>query len=321
MSFYISRFKDIEKREFEVEVVTPLFLGGSDTKKAELRAASLKGVLRFWWRAIYGINDIENMKKREADIFGSPENKSDLKLSLKSHGNCQGVLADLPQGLKIPTQSRGRTFPISIVEYLAFGLCEYKREQRRNVYTKEHIPAGAKFSVVLKFNKVFEDDVINSFKALVSYGGLGSHSRNGFGSLASGGTFTLIPKGELKDFTALSSKAVLFDRFSDKNTWEDALSEIGKAYREARTPLENKHSFKRRPLIAKPIIVKGEVSINDRHAKPYFLHVNKQSNGTFKGQILFLPYNYADANKRNDYLKACEDMNKIIKEQMPGGAR
>ena len=52
MAFYISRFKGMESQEFEVEIVTPLFLGGADPNKAELRAPSIKGALRFWWRAL-----------------------------------------------------------------------------------------------------------------------------------------------------------------------------------------------------------------------------------------------------------------------------
>ena len=43
MSFYISRFKGLESQEYEVEIVTPLFLGGADPKKAELRAPSITG--------------------------------------------------------------------------------------------------------------------------------------------------------------------------------------------------------------------------------------------------------------------------------------
>ncbi|MBA4369031.1 MAG: type III-B CRISPR module RAMP protein Cmr1, partial [Desulfobacterium sp.] len=69
MAFYIERFKDIETKEFEVEIVTPMFLGGSDPKKAELRAPSVKGALRFWWRALYGSDNLEKMKKREGEIF------------------------------------------------------------------------------------------------------------------------------------------------------------------------------------------------------------------------------------------------------------
>ena len=84
MDFYISRFKDMEMREFDIEVVTPLFLGGADPQKAELRAASIKGALRFWWRAVYGCDDLEDMKKIEAGIFGSTENKASFNLQIEN---------------------------------------------------------------------------------------------------------------------------------------------------------------------------------------------------------------------------------------------
>lgn len=38
-----------------LEIVTPLFLGGANPRGApELRAASVRGVLRFWLRALLG---------------------------------------------------------------------------------------------------------------------------------------------------------------------------------------------------------------------------------------------------------------------------
>lgn len=42
MAFYVGRFRNIEAREFEVEVVTPLFLGGADPGRAELRVPPIK---------------------------------------------------------------------------------------------------------------------------------------------------------------------------------------------------------------------------------------------------------------------------------------
>lgn len=320
MSFYIARFKDIEQREFEVETVTPVFLGGSDPKKTELRAASIKGALRFWWRALYGCDDLEDMKKRETEIFGSTEKKSNLQIMLGGKEKIKGILSDLPQGLKISTQSKGKTFPISIIEYLAFGLCEYKREQRKNVYIKEHISAGIKFFLAFRFNKAFEEEILSALNALINYGGIGSRSRNGFGSLtANFNPCFFSAEGNLKSFSSFSSQSFLFKGFSEKSSWEDALSEIGKAYREARTGLESKHVFQKRSLIARPLIVKNEININERHAKPYFLHVNKLSNKKYQGQILFMPYNY-EQSKRKDYLDVCKTMNERL-AQISGGAR
>ncbi len=322
MTFYIERFKDMETKEFEVEIVTPLFLGGADPKKAELRAPSIKGALRFWWRALYGSDDLEDMKKHEDEIFGSTTKKASFSLHLKEVDNIKPVLKDLPQGVKIKTTSRGRTFPISIIEYLAYGLCEYNREQRKNVYTKEHVEAGTKFKIAINIkDKSFKEQILASLKIVTNYGGLGSHSRNGFGSIKIEElSMPLKMEGILKSFSALSTKSILFKRFTPKDKWEDALSEIGKAYREARNSLESKHSFVKRPLIAKPLIVKGEVNINDRHSKPYFLHVSKLPNGKYQGQILFMPYNYHDLSKRKEYFETCEKMNQKIAE-LSGGSK
>ena len=82
MTFYISRYKNIDAAEFEIEVVTPMFLGGADPTKAELRVPSIKAAMRFWWRALYDGNDIENMAKKEAEIFGSVANKAVVTVKL-----------------------------------------------------------------------------------------------------------------------------------------------------------------------------------------------------------------------------------------------
>ncbi len=322
MAFYIERFKGVEKREFEVEVVTPLFLGGADPKKAEIRIPSIKGALRFWWRAIYGSDDLQDMKNRENTIFGSTTQKASFSLHLKDADNVKSVLADLPQGVKIPTQSKGRTFSISIIEYLAYGLCEYIPKERKNVYIREHVPPGTKFRIVLIIrDQSFKEQILTSLSMLTNYGGLGSHSRNGFGSIKIEGlSGPLKTEGERKSFSALSSRSVLFDNFKTSDKWEHALSEIGRAYREARKGLESRHSFTKRSLIAKPLIVKGEVHINDRHSKPYFLHVDKIQGKTYQGQILFIPYNYHDPSKRKEYFETCEKMNQKL-TQLSGGSR
>ncbi|MBW2096562.1 MAG: hypothetical protein JRI80_16950 [Deltaproteobacteria bacterium] len=42
MAFYVGRFRDMETKEFEVEVVTPLFLGGVGPGRVELRVPPIK---------------------------------------------------------------------------------------------------------------------------------------------------------------------------------------------------------------------------------------------------------------------------------------
>lgn len=311
MTFYIARFKDMEMKEFDVEVVTPLFLGGADPKKAELRAASIKGSLRFWWRALYGCDDLADMKKRESEIFGSTEKKSSFSIQLNGIDNIKPIMKNVDKGKIFVVNSSKGTFRLGIIDYLAFGIRDHKQG-----YTKEHIQSSAHFSIKLIFNRCFSDEVLESFCNFIRFGGLGAKSRNGFGSLH----IEDLPKhtksyqNELRGFCSFSKKTIFFNNFAEHLKWEDALSEIGLAYKDARLTIERKHEYDKRLLIAKPIV---QAHNNDRHAKPYFLHVNKLSNGKYQGQILFMPYNY-DQAKRKEYFDACKQMNEILAKSSGG---
>jgi len=73
--------------EVRLETVTPLFLGGSDPRGApELRAASFRGVLRFWLRAllggVLGDRNLDDLRKAEAAVFGSTDAASPVVVRL-----------------------------------------------------------------------------------------------------------------------------------------------------------------------------------------------------------------------------------------------
>ena len=116
----------------------------------------------------------------------------------------------------------------------------------------------------------------------------------------------------MKEYTALSRESQLFYGFNDHAKWEEALSEIGMAYKDARLSVEKKHSYDKRLLIAKPIVQTG--NSKERHAKPYFLHVKKLTSGKFQGQIIFMPYQYYQAEKRNEYMQVCNMVNEKLTE-------
>ena len=294
--FNIARFKDIEKREYECEIVTPLFLSGADPKKAELRVPPIKAAMRFWWRALYGSDDIEDMAKRESEIFGSTEQKSILKIQV----------IDKALNLSQAELDKGK---FNIYEYLGYG---YRVGRDIKTYF-----ADGRLKIQITFKKADRDQIINALGFLIYYGGLGSKSRNGFGCLhcenLQSPLFNHFNKGSLKTFTALSSQALLFDGFSEKSTWKEALAEVGDAYKNGRFELKNRRMD--RSLIAKPF-----ARDHSRHAKPYFLHVRKTNMNKYKGQILYLPYEYHEERKRQDYFRACQRMNKSL-EQHLGGAK
>jgi CRISPR-associated protein Cmr1 len=186
-----------------------------------------------------------------------------------------------------------------------------------NVFNKEHIKDKQRFNIILSFyNKSYKEEVLNSFYALIKFGSIGAKARNGFGSL----NIKNIPNpsinvgNNLLGFTAFSKEIKLF-MGNEKDKWEDALSEIGMVYKDAKLKLEDKHQWKNRSLVALPIDVKAihpkqtKETLQGRHTKPYFLHINKLENGKYQGQILFLPYKHKDLhNYMNVHAEMCNYM-------------
>ncbi len=69
---------------FYCEVITPMFLAGADGRTPELRPPSIKGALRFWWRALNGHRSILDLKAREGEIFGNTEKQSGFYIEILS---------------------------------------------------------------------------------------------------------------------------------------------------------------------------------------------------------------------------------------------
>lgn len=332
MAFYINRFSMIERQTYDVEVVTPMFLGAADPKEAELRAASIKGMLRFWWRATCGIDtskDLEAMKNVENDIFGSTDKKSSFSISVKTKDNCDVKIKTEFDEYK-NSRAAHSTYLVEghnnlkpyILDYLSYGTYEYKKEQHKNIYNKKHIEPDFKFSIIFNFyNKEYIAEITKSFQYLLSFGGIGAKNRNGFGSIYSDKIEYINAKNlsnsDLKSFSALSKESKCYEFSEEFNSWEGALCKIGSAYRIARLSIEPKHLYKKRQLISAPLQAnnRNEAAL-DRHSKPLFLKVQKiKSNGQYKykGLILFMPYLYLlydgnDIAKFNKYMEACNEL-------------
>jgi CRISPR-associated protein Cmr1 len=74
------------KMKVTVETVTPLFLSGNDQKSVELRAASIRGQLRYWYRALLGglaINESDKLHELESKVFGMEERGSPVFMRVK----------------------------------------------------------------------------------------------------------------------------------------------------------------------------------------------------------------------------------------------
>ncbi len=138
-----------------LKTVTPLFLTGADGKTPELRAPSIKGMMRFWWRAMNGHLSIEELRKKEGELFGSSDEKigrSKFAFKILCSSNLKTDLYE-----PVPTKT----------------------------FTAQAFVPELQFTLLLTANSNFKEYEIicNVLKVSLLLGGFGKRSRRGFGSI------------------------------------------------------------------------------------------------------------------------------------------
>lgn len=137
---------------FECETVTPMFLAGYDSVTPELRPPSIKGMMRFWWRALNGHLGIDKLMKLEGEIFGAAD-----KNIGKSKFNIQ-------------------------VSNNRLANDEYYVLPHKKTFRSKGFSPGQQFSIGLScYDNIGEYSDILKISLLL--GGLGKRSRRGFGSI------------------------------------------------------------------------------------------------------------------------------------------
>lgn len=205
-----------------LEFVTPCFLGGSDNHSlAEWRAPSVRGQLRWWYRALAGAQkdgDLDKVRAGETALFGSTERASPLRI--RASGQTAVVAAGGPCGYGRPLgaaelarewlgpsasdealrqqveerlrlQRNGNPIPSNPVHYLGYGCITYDRDQRANLFTHARIEPGGQAGITLMWPGLQQHQAMaQEFKLLeaslwawLNLGGIGAKSRRGFGSL------------------------------------------------------------------------------------------------------------------------------------------
>jgi len=299
MEIYVPRFKNVEERIYTLEVITPMFLGGADKKVAEFRIPSLKGVLRFWWRALYGkkFDSLVKMKEHEDLIFGSTDIKSSFSIEVKDYSD-----------IKIINKKIGIN-PFDILSYLSYGTNWAKK-------TKSYISSGSVIKIKIRFfnqilkknNKIKEflsyetiENIINdTLFVAANYGGLGFKSRNGFGS------FKILEQGPLNDglkkrikednnsfllikdnIPNLNSKMRIFKTKKISESWDEVLRIIGGIYKE----VKKKHGlYSKSKEIAKELRSNKLKELkSNRLPKHYFFRIDKEDDN-YIGRIVYLYY-------------------------------
>ncbi|MBV9614032.1 MAG: type III-B CRISPR module RAMP protein Cmr1 [Ktedonobacteraceae bacterium] len=177
----------MQKGIFEVQTLTPLFLSGADLHTAELRPPALRGMLRYWYRALIGgmvgtdEQGLTIVQQAESALFGATEKGSAVTAQI-AHASALPRIFN--ERISIRQEEQWRSTGIG---YLLWSMAQSGKEERGNFKpARWYFPPGTGFQVTLAVhagNERLLQQAISALWLLTRLGGLGSRSRRCAGSL------------------------------------------------------------------------------------------------------------------------------------------
>lgn len=192
--------------EATLELVTPAFLAGANQQKedCDLRSATLRGLLRWWWRTMHaGYVDVPTLRRLETAVWGDTESGSPLRLTIEQIGEITKLPYDkqlikqrnLPDP-RVRQTGRGPKPCTQGLWYHSYGMDEQKGR-------RWFIVPGAKWRITFTARpscyieqdargKVLRKETIEDPELILSqasaalwllchFGGVGAKARRGFG--------------------------------------------------------------------------------------------------------------------------------------------
>lgn len=158
-------------RSSHLQFITPCFCTGGDSKTPEIRPASFRGELRWWFRCLGG------SREREEAVFGAAADKvrnttaSAIQISVKDIRIAPGF------DMRKLARGKGNSF------YLTFFLIDQDTDQ-----LKSFLPPGTSFVLEMRqmreINEVDKRLLMLAWDCMCHLGALGSRKNRAFGALA-----------------------------------------------------------------------------------------------------------------------------------------
>lgn len=216
------------KQTYTLDIITPCFCGGANaSEQAEIRPASIRGQLRWWFRVLGGFKSLAPMKLRDQEdmIFGSAAAEEGTAGKLMVRVSAPNLFSEKQDG-----QGLGhRNF--SDPAYLTFPI------QTRNGDPEGHAGRGAILEGRFQLSLIWRGDpgLASDFGALITVfgnlGSLGFRSRRAMGALALVSSGMSI-RSAIDTFT--SAKAITIAQLPATSA-RDAVSALGGWLRKWRT--------------------------------------------------------------------------------------
>jgi CRISPR-associated protein Cmr1 len=151
--------------KIQCQLISPMFMAGVDVKQPELRTSSIKGLMRYWWRALHSNLSTHELHELEIKIFGG--------------------IGDNDRGQKSP-------FTMRVEHNMKYGshqLVPHKQGMFFNAFNP-----GEEFTVIFQVNDNYAffpglntpdsiDRLIALFCISCTLGGFGRRARRGMGSV------------------------------------------------------------------------------------------------------------------------------------------
>lgn len=179
---------DRETWTLELRTITPMFGGSATTREVcsqnPIRPSSVRGHLRFWWRATAGakFSSAQELFEAEEKLWGSGE----------KHGLVSLRVETVSSATKKPcaTFPFGKTFP-DFDKYPSYALFPFQGKAEKDRVTGDvritEKPAETltdiQFKLHLTYPKEVEVVIQAAVSAWITFGGIGARTRRGCGSL------------------------------------------------------------------------------------------------------------------------------------------
>lgn len=334
----------MKKLEYTVEFVTPAFLGNAE-QSAQWRTPPFKTLLRQWWRVLNANLSIEELRKKEGELFGVALDDTGLqsRVRIRLGKWSTGTLKDWK---KIGDVNHPEVGNMDSSLYLGYGPIAKGAKLKSNaaIQSKEN----ATFTLIVDDKKISGSGLQLSDAVQLAhwFGTLGGRSRNGWGSAQ------FVSKGEpLQSFDQLMQSplvkkislplsdclsfdypsalgkdeqgALIWKAKASANNWEDAMKKLAEIKIAMRTSFVFKHGdgspMEDRHILSYPVTnhvtidyeysfnkIKNKYSTKARLPNQLRFKVHKTSDGKF----LPVAFHFPVKTPKNVFANGIEKMTK-----------
>ena len=157
----------------QLQTITPMFGGSAQTRQIDprhpVRAASVRGHLRFWWRATAGASckNAEDLHEKEAKIWGDTKSHGKVKVEVIEQSATEPRVPQLPRELG----------------YATFPFQEQRPSQSQPKGVAAARAVSVSFTLCLTCPADLYSQIVATLHAWVLFGGIGARTRRGCGSM------------------------------------------------------------------------------------------------------------------------------------------